>query len=186
MVVMRRTLLLLCGSAMLLSAAELANVRSVYLLPMARGMDQYLANRLTEGHVFQVVVDPKLADAVFTDRLGEGFEAKLDNLLPKPAPPDPEPVAKKADKAEKGEKPAKDEVAPPHATPITDTVNRLDNPALNSSFGRGRGTVFLVDAKSRDVVWSTYDPVRGSTSKDLDRTASDIVDRLKKQLGLKK
>ena len=39
----------------------------------ARGLDQYLANRLTDDHIFQVVTDPKQADAVFTDRIGEAF-----------------------------------------------------------------------------------------------------------------
>jgi hypothetical protein len=169
----------------LLSGADLSAVHSVYLLPMARGMDQYLANRLTNEHVFQVVTDPKLADAIFTDRLGETFEAKLDNLLPKPLPPDPEPVAKKPEKGEKGDKASKDE-APAHSALFADTVNKLDNPAMNSSFGRGRGTVFLVDTKSREVVWSAFDPAKGFDGRDMDRTASDIVDRLRKQLGLKK
>jgi hypothetical protein len=57
-------------------AADLAGVHKVYVLPMARGLDQYLANRLTTEHVFQVVTDPKTADAVLTDRIGEGFEAQ--------------------------------------------------------------------------------------------------------------
>ena len=67
-----------------------------------------------------------------------------------------------------------------------DTVNKLDNPAGNSSFGRSKGNIFLVEAKSRQVVWSTFNPPRGMTTKDLDRTASDIVSRLKKDLNPKK
>jgi hypothetical protein len=36
---------------------------------MSRALDPYLANRLTNQRVFQVVTDSKLADAVvFTDR----------------------------------------------------------------------------------------------------------------------
>ena len=69
---------------------------------------------------------------------------------------------------------------------LQETVNRLDNPALASTFGRGKGNVFLVDAKSRQVVWSTFDPSKGTLNHDLDHTASDIVTRLKKDLNPKK
>ena len=55
-------------------------------------------------------------------------------------------------------------------------------PGANSSFSRGKGTVFLVDAKSRQVVWSVYQLPKGSSAKELDRTASDIVSRLKRDL----
>src|SRR4051812_9320187 len=89
MKIMKRFLFLLGCSSALLCAAELSGVRSVYLLPMGRGMDQYLANRLANEHVFQVVTDPKLADAVFSDHIGEGFEAQMDELYPPPAPPPP-------------------------------------------------------------------------------------------------
>ena len=57
-------------------------MHTVYLLKMSSGLDQYLANRLTADHVFQVVTDPKLADAVFTDQIGEGFQMKLDEIVP--------------------------------------------------------------------------------------------------------
>ena len=43
-----------------------------------------------------------------------------------------------------------------------DTVNKLDNPAQTSTFGRSKGNIFLVDTKSRQVIWSTYDPPKGS------------------------
>src|SRR5437867_3801980 len=78
--IMKRICLLLCSSAALTCAADLSSVHSVYILPMARGLDQYLANRLTGEHIFQVVTDPKLADAVFTERIGEPFQAQMQNL----------------------------------------------------------------------------------------------------------
>jgi hypothetical protein len=149
-------------------SADLPDVRSVYLMPMARGLDQYLANRLTNERVFQVVADPKLADAVFSDRIGEAFQWQLETLLP----PEPKPVEKEA----KEEEPRGRELP-------TETVNRLSNPSLNSSFGRGKGTIFLVDLKSRQVVWSVFEPARGTAAADLDRTASAIVSRLKKDLA---
>jgi len=33
------------------------------------------------------------------------------------------------------------------------------------------------------VLWSVYDLPKGSDSKEMDRTASDIVSRIKKDLG---
>src|SRR5436309_1017058 len=112
-------------------AADLTGVRSVYLMPMYRGLDQYLANRLTADHVFQVVIDPKLADTVFTDRIGEAFQMQVEALLPseKPAQPEKEPKDKEVKESR---------VALP-----TETVNKLENPGSNSTFGRGKGTIFL-------------------------------------------
>jgi len=178
---MKRCLCLLPLAGALACAADLAGVHSVYLLPMARGMDQYLANRLAGGHVFEVVTDPKLADAVFTDRLGQGFERQLEDFSPtpkspEPAPKSPEPTAKPADGG----------AGSAAAGFGGETVNKLTNPGLNSSFGRARGTVFLVDAKSRQVIWSVYAPPRDFAGKELNRTASDIVSRLKRDLNPKK
>jgi hypothetical protein len=130
--------------------ANLPDVQAVYLLPMTGGLDQYLANRLTAGGVFRVVTDPKLADAVFTDQLGAGFEQKLVDLYP--------PESKNSDKADKNDKP----------------VSHI------STFGRGRGTIFLVDLKSRAVIWSAYEKPSRSTSEVLDRTAAHIVQQIKK------
>ncbi len=148
-------------------------------MPMAHGLDQFLANRLTTNHVFQVVADPKLADAIFTDRLGEGFLKALEDFSPSPKPAAEEPVkpedkGKDKDKDKDKSDKAGDDVAGASA--------KVENPILNSAFGRGKGNVFLVDAKSREVVWSTFENVSGSGTKQLDRTASDIVSRLMKDM----
>jgi hypothetical protein len=155
-----------------LSAADLAGVRSVYILQMPRGMDQYLANRLTNDHIFLVVTDPKRADAMLTDHIGETFEDQLQTLLPSP-----EPVKKAAPPAND-----KDKTANP-LLPI-DTETKL--PQVRSTFASSKGTLFLVDPKSHLVLWSVYDPPKASDSKEMDRTASDIVNRLKKVLNTKK
>src|SRR5687768_3537606 len=86
----------------LLSAADpsLTRIRNIYLLPMSGGLDQYLANKLTEAGRYQVVTDPKHADALFTDQLGEAFEGQYTDLYPPPAPPKPEP-SKTAPEAER-------------------------------------------------------------------------------------
>ena len=180
--VMKRLLLLLSCSGALLCGAELSGVHTVYVLSMANGLDQYLVNRLTNDHLFQVVTDPKLADTFLTDRVGEGLQSKLEEIFP---PPEPE----KASPADTEEKPDKEKAdkdkAPPNNPLVSDTVNKLAAPGANSSFSRGKGNVFLVDAKSRQVVWSVYQLPKGSSAKELDRTASDIVSRLKRDLKRK-
>jgi hypothetical protein len=148
--------LLVCGLlASLVLGADVTSVKAVYLLPMAGGLDQYLANRLTGDQVFRVVTDPKLADAIFTDHLGDAFEKQLTVLYPPPEAGDEE----------------KDDSNKPQPHP--------------SSFGRGKGTVFLVDLKSRAVVWSGYEGRIGSTPGLLDRTAVRIVQQIKKQQKVK-
>jgi hypothetical protein len=147
-----------------LGAADLSQVRTVYILPMAGGLDQHLANRITEARVFQVVTDPKRADAVITDRLGPSFEERFDELYPPPAPPKP---------AE--EKPATDTAAP---LALGDTVNKLARP--QSSFSRGKGTIFLVSVQSREVLWSTFEKPKNTTSGEMDRTAGKVVADMKK------
>ena len=171
---MKRLALLFSFSAALVCATDVSGVHTVYLLKMSRGLDQYLANRLTEYHIFQIVTDPKLADAVLTDQLGEGFQAKLEELYPTPEPA--KPAAKPKPKAEEEES----------ASPLMgDTVNTLSNPAANSGFGRAKGTVFLVDARSRRVLWSAFQPSRDGSSQEMDRTAREIVNRFKSDMKKK-
>jgi hypothetical protein len=162
--------LLLAGCAAALNAAGLEAVHTVYVLPMAHGLEQYLANALTNEHVFVIVTDPKKADAVLTDHVGAALQEKLDVML---APPPPKPDPKTGDKDEpKGS--------------IAEPLNKMANPATSSSVGSSKGMVFLVDTKGREVVWSVYDLPKDSTSKELDRIASAIVSRLKKDMGLSK
>lgn len=117
--------------------------RTVYILPMAGGLDQYLAQALTRGHVMQVVTDAKAADTVLTDRLGDAFEQKMAEILPKDD--------KKTDSS--------------------------THPAFRAS--KGRGTIFLVDAKSRQVLWSDYEKVPGTNSNDkLNREAERIARKM--------
>ena len=84
MVVMKLFVLsaLACMIGLGASNPQLMQVQSVYILPMGGGMDQFLANRLTRFGKIQVVADPQRADAILTDRLGEVFEKRLDELYP--------------------------------------------------------------------------------------------------------
>jgi hypothetical protein len=77
-----RTFLIAFG-AMALFAEAPGGTRSVYILPMAGGLDQFLAGQLTRDHVMQVVADPKTANVVLTDRLGEAFERRLVKIHPR-------------------------------------------------------------------------------------------------------
>jgi hypothetical protein len=164
----------LAGSGQPGSAASLAQVKTVYLLPMSRGMDQYLANRLTHDGVVQVVTDPSKADALLTDALGEAFEAKVKELYPeaKPvvAPAKPDEKKKEANEPPAGAKP--DELDLKSSGPAHATV-----PA------RSRGTIFLVKRGTGEVLWSAYNDPAIRLPKDLNRTAGKIADGLKKAIS---
>jgi hypothetical protein len=123
--------------------------RSVYILPMAGGFDQFLAEQLTRDHVMQVVADPKTADAVLTDRLGEPFERKLAKIHPRDEDDD--------DAAE-------------------------THPGFRSS--TAAGTIFLVDLKSRHVLWSDFEkPGRSNSQGALNRKAARVVKNLRDTLA---
>jgi hypothetical protein len=61
--------------AMFLHAAGINEIKTVYVFPMHNSLDQYLVSRLAQTHTFEVVSDPKLADAVFTDSIGPTFQS---------------------------------------------------------------------------------------------------------------
>jgi hypothetical protein len=149
------------------AAAQQSTIHSVYLFPMFNGMDQYLANQLTNQAVFQVVTEPKRAQAVLTDRLGPDFEARLSELIPPPEPPSPAKEEQKQ-KAEAEEKRMREEP-----------------PGRFSTFSRGKGNFFLVDGRTRAVIWSTYARPENATPDELNRTARRVADRLKKFLSSK-
>jgi hypothetical protein len=174
---MKRYLVLLSCAGCLLGAG-LSDVHTVYLLPMSRGMDQYLANRLTAEHVLQVVTDPKQADVILTDQIGQAFEEKLADLLPAPQPAKPAsaPAAKDSPNS----------ASSSGSGLLADTANKLSDPRMSSNFGRARGMVFLVDPKSHRVLWSAYQPPKNTSPTQLEHTASDIVMRLKRDLNPKK
>ena len=183
MVLMKRFLLSFALAAATLGAADLASVHTVYLLPMARGLDQYLANRLTNEGLFQVVTDVTKADAIFTERIGEAFEQKMEELLPPPAPPEP---AKAEPKHEDHSAAA---AAPADArgdlSPIDEPVNKLPKAGSMATISKARGTIFLVDSKTRQVVWSAYELPKDGSSKQMDQTAGNLVNRMKKLLAPK-
>jgi len=170
------------------AAAELTGGRTVYLMPMGRGLDQFIANRLTRMHVLQVVTDPAKADIVLTDQVGATLEDKLKDLYP--PPPDPEAVEAAKKKEAAKEAAAKEKAEVPGALPsrpslMDETVNKADKAGSMGVSGRGRGTIFLVDVKSRQVLWSAFEKPKNSSPQELDRTAVRVVKLLKEDLSPK-
>lgn len=140
--------------------ANLAQVQSVYIMPMSGGYHQHLANRLIRLGLFQVVADPNRADSILTDRLGESLEARLDGydaaLMKREA------AEHKGDEAKKGDS----------------SVTLAERPVTTSLSG-GKGTLFLIDRKSRRLLWSTFEKPKNVTAKQLDRSAARVADRIK-------
>lgn len=130
-------------------AADFTDVKTVYLLPMSSGLDQYLAVRLTNGAVLEVVTDPQKADAVFTDHIGASLEQNLDDLF--------------------GTKPKADD------SKSDESVRPIMSP-----LSRGKGSIFLVDRKTRAVIWSMYARAKSSESDDMNDLAKKIANKLEK------
>jgi hypothetical protein len=140
------------------ASPELAGVKTVYLLPMSGGLDQYLAIHLTNGNVLQVVTDPQKADAVFTDNIGSSLEQKLHDLYP---------AAVKEE--ETGTNQTKGDDFKPTMAPLS----------------RGKGSIFLVDRKNRAVLWSMYARPKNSQADELNRLAQKIAAQFEKSLKAK-
>jgi hypothetical protein len=135
------------------------------MLPMGSGLDQYLATRLVEMHLFQVVTDPKRADAVFVDRIGEGLEDKLAELYPE--------EKKKPENDDKDNK-DKDNKDKTKEKSFEGSGARVGSTNLQ----RGKGTIFLVDRRTHTVIWSLYSPGRSTSATDVNKNAEVIARKL--------
>lgn len=155
-----------------LGNVELAQIQTIYIMPMANGFDQYLANRLRSIPNFRIVTDPSKADAFFTDRLGAGFETKLEEY---------ENTAAAKEKEKEMTQSGQD----PSSLPVSQQGLKLA-PKMISSIGRGKGNYFIVDKRSRIVLWSIFEKAKDPMPKTLDRSADHIIDVLRKDLTGKK
>ena len=158
--------------------ADLAQVQSVYILPMSGGMHQHLTNHLVKLGLFQVVADPQRADTILTDRLGGPFEQQLAEWDAEAARKAAPPPAELKPPKENG----KAEPPPSDQPPPLELASRQ----MTSAISRGKGTLFLVDRRSRRVIWSTYKKAKAPTPDELDRSASRVADQLKNDWGGKK
>lgn len=154
------------GQAPAADAAGSAGVRNVYLMPMPNGLEQFIANQLTSRGLMTVVADPNLADALFTDTVGKAFEKRYLELYPPPAPP-------KEEDEEEEEKDRKKRSSSSSSMDVKDVKQER-----TGGFSRGKGTIFLVDRRTKTVLWSAYVRPNSSLPKDLDRAAKTIGDRI--------
>ena len=144
--------------------AQTTGTHQVYLLPMVGGLDQYLADWITRGKIAQIVTDPKAADLVMTDHLGEAFEQKLMEIHP--------PEVKKVEEKKSDDK--KDDKTEKKIE--TAGVSLNEHNAFRSSVARG--TLFLVDVKSRQVVWSDHEKPPVASDASLNREAERVAKKL--------
>jgi hypothetical protein len=140
---------------------ELMEVKTVYLLPMTYSLDQFLAIRLTKGGVIQVVTDPKLADAIISEHIGTGLEDQLKSLYGE----------KKSEDADKDKD--KDKAQSFSAGPMAGGT-------------RSKGSVFLVERKTRSVIWSDYVRPKNAQPDELNHVADKIAGQLEKDKKGKK
>lgn len=124
---------------------------TVFVMPMPAGLDQYLAVQISGSRAYRVVTEPGQATLVLTNHIGEDLEHSLKDLAARTAPA---PAAKDAT--------ADDTFTNPRMQAIT----------------RSRGTLFLVDRASRQVVWSTFEDPESSEPKALNRAAQRIIQRM--------
>ena len=147
---------------------RLGRVEKVYLWPMSNSLDQFLAEQVATEGVFDVVVDPKRAQAILTDRISSKFLEGMEELFPTP-----EEIAE----AEKEE----EEGADDPASTLAGAYRPERSPIYSAS--RAEGAVFLVDVRTREVLWSTFLKGYDTTPKAMHRQARMVVMRLKKQLA---
>jgi hypothetical protein len=137
---------------------ELMEVKTVYLLPMTYSLDQFLAIRLTKGGVLQVVTDPNLADAILSEHIGSGLEEQMKSLYGE----------KKTDSADKDK----------------DKATSFGGPMAGGT--RSKGAVFLVDRKTRNIIWSDYVRPKNAQPEELNHVADKIAGQLEKDKKVKK
>jgi len=135
--------------------AELVEIKTVYLLPMTFSLDQFLAIRLTKGGVLQVVTDPKKADAIISDHIGTALEEKMTTLYGEQKPAGTDDKDKDKEKSSYGNAPM-------------------------AGGTRSKGAVFLVDRKTRNVLWSAYVRPKSSQPDELNHVADKIAAQLEK------
>ncbi len=166
-------LLLVCST---LGAADLSSVGPVYFWPMQSALDQYIAERATAEGLFTVTVDPAAAKSVMTDRVDSKFFEGMQEVFVEEKPADATVDAT----AETEAKPE-----PTMKGPIGGSVETgLElKRAANRPQGTPKGTVFLVDVKSRQVLWSTYLGDFQRRPEKLHKEATQVVERIRKSMA---
>jgi hypothetical protein len=141
----------LCAPLMAADAARLSpRFRTVYVLEMANGLDQHLASRLTANRAMWVVLEPATADAVLTESLDDSFWNWLARYY-----------------------------APAAGTAAQSAVRGTESRRESSANPRQPGMVYLVDPRTRVVLWSTWDKPKNTSPAELEHTAERVATQLK-------
>jgi len=159
---------------MIAADPEARNVKTVYILKMTSGLDQYLASELAQSGVYAVTTDPQRADALFTDSVGEPFEQKFAELYPPP---------KRVEEKKKEDEKEKEKEKAAGGSPA-DLLGASQFRMGGSSWGRGRGTVFLVGRANRSVLWSMQHAPKTTARPEMVKFAKAVTLQLRKDLGL--
>lgn len=157
----RVTFLALALLAVPLGQAQLRNAQPVYFWPMQHAFDQYLAEAVNGADALTVTFDPKLAGAIMTERIDAPFLQAIEEIFPT--------------EAEEGAEEAQEDDSIEGDFAVRRTKNRPQ--------GRPRGTLFLVDVKTRRVIWSTYLGELEQDPKDLHKEALRVVEEIAARLG---
>ncbi len=147
----RMTLIALSLLAVPFGQAQLRDAQPVYFWPMQHSFDQYLAEAVNTADALTVTFDPKLAAAIMTERIDANFLEAMEEIFP----------TKKEESEDKKDDSIEGDFA------MARTKNRPQS--------RPQGTLFLVDVKTRRVIWSSYRGELKPDSKDLHKEARRVV-----------
>ena len=141
-------------------AADIGSAQPVYFWAMQGALDQYLAEQAAASGAVKVTVDPQMARAIMTDRIDKPFLDAMDELFPVEGREEPE----ESDDSIEGD-------------------FQMARPS-NRPKGSPRGTIFLVDVKTRQVLWSTFLGELDMRPNSLHREAEKVIERLTAGQGL--
>lgn len=163
--------------------AELGSVGTIYVLPMASGMEQFLAHQVAKQGLYEVTTDPLRADAFLSDFVGTTFELRVEEL-----------IKTARDKQEKeAEEQARKEAEKSGTAPKKAAKKDEDEEAQGGfqvegsgaarvgGFGRGKGNIFLIDAKTRRVLWTGFDIPKNTRAEALQKSAERLTSQLRKE-----
>ncbi len=161
-----RWLLILAALTAPLLAADLSSVGPVYFWPMNGALDQYVAEQATSSGVFAVTVDPARAKTVMTDHIDAKFFEGMNEIFVDEAEI---AAAEENDDDEEATGSIESGLAPQRAA--------------NRPRSSPKGTVFLVNIRSRQVVWSTFLGEFDRSPKKLHKKAQQVISDLGKSMS---
>lgn len=158
-------------------AADLSSIGPVYVWPMNGALDQYVAEQATSTGVFGVTVDPARAKTVMTDHIDAKFFEGMSEVFV-----DEAAVAAAAAAKAKAKEDGDDADDDDAATGSIESGLAANRPA-NRPRSSPKGTVFLVNIQTREVIWSTFLGDFDRSPKKLHRKAAQVIGSLTKSMS---